>query len=146
MQLLVVPSLVLHIVLNGFFISCSSDGVDVKARGPESSTPEDLTNLRVTIKEFSCGEALDRTSDFSRRKGRNGLEKEMHMIFVCSYFYEGYFVVLSDGPADILERFLDGFCKHFLSAFNGTDQMVEKKGDIVGFPLMLAHMGILLLS
>lgn len=98
----------------------------------------------MTVKEFPGDDAFNDSGNFCGRVQRNGLEKEMDMILICSDFDEGDFVVLIDGPADVFQRFLDGLCKDLLPAFDGTDQMVEEKGDIVGFPLMLAHTGSLL--
>jgi len=139
MQLRVDPSLVFHVFPDSFFVPRSSNGVDVKAGGPELATPQYLSDLWVTIKEFSRREAFDETSDFGGREGRNGLEQEVHMIFVCPYFNEGDFVVLGNRPTDVFEGFFDRFREDFLSASDGADEMVEEKRDIVGFPLMLAH-------
>jgi hypothetical protein len=144
MEFLVDPALVLYIVLDSFFIARSSDGVDIEAGRPESAAPEYLPYLGVAIEEFSCDETFNGTGNFGGREGGNGLEKEMHMIFVRSNFYEGDFVVLSYDPTDVFQGFLYGFRKDFLSAFDGTDKMVKEKGNIVGLPLMLAHAARLL--
>ncbi len=144
MELFVVPSLMLHVVLNGFFISRSSDGVDVEARCPECAAPEELLEFRVTIEDFPCCDAFDGAGDLGGREQRNGLDEEMNVIFIRTDFDEDDFVVLSDCPTDVFQRFLDWFCEDLLSVFDGADQMVEEKRDIVGFPLMLAHGSMLL--
>ncbi len=143
MQLCVDSALLPHVILNGGFIARSADGVDVKAGGPESATPENLPNLGMTIKELSCREALDDSGNFCRREHGNGLEQEMDVILVCPDFNEGDFVVLGDGPADIFQGFLDWLCKHLLPALNRANEVIEEKGDIVGLSLMLGHAGML---
>ena len=144
MQLPVDPSLLFNVVADRFLVPCPSDGVDVKAGGPEFPVPEQLQNLRVTVEEFSCCQTFDDTGDGCGGESGNGLEKEMHMVFICSDFHEENFVVLGYGPTDVFEGFFDGFREYFLPAFDGADKMVEEKGNIVGLPLMLSHAGMLL--
>ena len=145
MKLFVVLSLSSHIFLDGLFVAGFSHGVDVEATGPELSTPEDLFEFAVTIKEFSSRDALDDAGNLGGRIGRHALNEEMHMILVRTDLNKGDFIGLSDTPADILERFLNGFRKGFLSVFHGTDQVVEKKRNVMGFMNVPTHGGSLLL-
>lgn len=93
----------------------------------------------MTIKELSCGDTFNGASNFGWREGGNRLKKEMNMIFICSNFYEGDFVVLCNRPTDIFQRFFYGFDKDFLPVFHRTNKMVEEERNIVGLPFMVAH-------
>ncbi len=65
------------------------------------------------------------------------------MIFIRSDFHESDFVRYLNLCADLLEGLFDRLGEDLLSVLGGTDEMVEKKRDIVALVYVLAHVRIL---
>lgn len=65
------------------------------------------------------------------------------MILICSTFNEGDFVGYLYFGADLPQGMLYFFSEDFLSVFGRTDEVVEKKRDVVAPTNMLAHAFIL---
>ena len=63
MDLLVPPTLILHIAFDDIFVGVLPDRVHVEATRPEVSSPENLLHLRMVIEDMLGGEALDDLCD-----------------------------------------------------------------------------------
>ena len=69
---------------------------------------------------------------------RNGLDEEMHVILIRANLDVAQFVALFDLETDVLERSLRFLGEHFSSVFDGTDQVVEEKSNVMALVDVLA--------
>lgn len=89
-------TLVFDVFPDDRFISVFSDGTGEVSIGPELSSPEFYSNLRTAFVDFPGSDAFDDLYDFLNAVHGDRLDKEMDMIFVCSYFQEMDFISLAD--------------------------------------------------
>ena len=143
MDLLVPPSLILHIALDDVLVGVLANGVHVEATRPEMASPEKSLDCRMILENvFGC-EALDGLRDAAGREYGNALEQKVHMILVSANLDKTNFVALLDLLANVFQSTLDRFGKGFFPVFHGTDQVVEKQrlivmlGDVFAHPTML---------
>lgn len=93
----------------------------------------------MTVEQFPRCETLDDLDDALGRLHGNGLDEEVHMILICSNFYEDDFVELFNLLAYVFQGLLDRLGEHLPTVFRRTDKVVEETRDIVLFTDMLAH-------
>ena len=96
----------------------------------------------MSFMHFSGSDAFDCANDFCWREGGYGLDEEVDMVIICSYFYEVYLVSLFYAPADVFKCVFCFFGKDLLSVFNRTDEVVKNERDVVRFFNVLTHVHI----
>ena len=139
MNLLVRLSLFLDILLDLFFVSMQSHGVDIVAAGPELAAPEKLLDLRMSQENLLCGDTFRDLGNLGGLHHGYGLDQKVDMVFIGSYFDKVEFIGWSEFYADFLEGCFHGPRKHLPSILCRTNQMVQETVDIVSFPYVFCH-------
>jgi hypothetical protein len=109
MYLMIRPALLLHVLLDHFFIALLPHGVRVIAVCPEPSSPEHLLHFRVRAKYLPGSDTLDDLYDRCRQHHGNALDEEMHVILIGSNLHEMNLVSFRNSHADVLQGILHRF-------------------------------------
>jgi hypothetical protein len=88
----VFDTLILHIVFQYFKVAILSHRIDVVAVSPELSSPEERLHLGMLFEHLSRGYAFYGSDHIGRLYTWNGLDEEMGMIAIETYFEELIFV------------------------------------------------------
>jgi hypothetical protein len=146
MYLMVRPALLLHILSNYLLIAVLPYRIGVVATRPEFASPELLLDLRMDAIYFPGSDALDDLYDHLRRHHRHALDEKMHVVFIHPNLDKMDLVSFSDTHAHIFKRCLHFFRKDLSSVLGRAYDVIEKKGFVMPFENMFAHVPILPLS
>ena len=138
MDLLVMLSLALYILFDGFLIPVSADGVHVEPTGPEMASPEYFLEFGMQAEHFFRREMFRCFDDLCGCHHGHGLDEKVYMVLICSNLDVVQFIMLFNFIADIFEGLFVLFHKDLPPVFGRTDQVVEEESDVVAFVNVLA--------
>ena len=103
---MVVFSLFLDILFDGFFIAMEAYGVDRVSCRPELATPEELLDFRMFEEYLFCGDALGDLGNLGWQHHGYRLDEKVDVVFISADFHEVEVIRWRKGCTDFLEGLL----------------------------------------
>ena len=143
MQLTIGAALISDVLCNAAFISMSADcGGKVSIR-PKFAAPQLLLDMRTPFEYLACRQTLDQGDNLSHAVGRNRLNQEVNMVFICTYFQKLQLVALFNFKTNLLNFLIHQIIEYHTTVFRRKYQMIQQYRYIVTLMYVFAHMSIL---
>ena len=119
-------TLTLYISCNHFFASMLSDCVHKVTLPPEFPTPKFSLHLGGSRKYFPSRHAFHLLHHARRTISRHGLDQEMRMIPIYSYFKKVNLPTLLNFKTYFLEQLIDTSAHHNTTILGRTNKMIHQ--------------------
>lgn len=124
-----------HCLLTAMF-SDSRDEVSVR---PEFSAPELFLHFRYSSEDLSRRDAFHCTNDLRWSIGGNGLDEEVDMVLVGSYFEEMYLEPVFYVEAGFLQDHVHRLGDDDSAVFGRTDEVIDENVYVMAFVDVYTH-------
>jgi len=138
-NLLILPTLAFDIVGYHFFITISSNCVDIVAARPKVTAPQQFLHLRMLLENLSPCNTFYRLHNVFWTHHWYTLYQKMHMVFINSNLYKMYFIPFIYPNTYVFQCFSNVFCKNLSPVFYRADDVIEKETLIMSFVDMFTH-------
>ena len=110
---------------------------------PELPSPELLLNLRATLEDLPCRNALDGRDYLCNAVPWNGLHEEMHVVLVRADLKEFHLISVLNLYTYFFHHCIHVLVKYGTSVFCGKNQMIYEHRNVMALVYIFAHIKIL---
>ena len=143
MQLTVIIALAHDVAGNRIFVSMLPYAAGVISVSPEFSTPELFLHFGALPEYLPSSETLDGRDNLRHTVCWNRLDKEVHMIIICTDLKKFYLKAFLNLYADFLHRLIHSLVKNRASVLRRKYQVIYEYSNIMAFMYIIAHISIL---
>jgi len=136
-------ALVFDIVSDGLFVSVLANRVYIIPLRPELPAPQLALDFGVLFENHACRDAFRDLRKLVRGVRGNGLNEEVHMVFIRTDLMVSDLVPLLDAATHVLQRQGDLWGEYVPSVFHWADEVVQEERFVVTLQNVFAHLPIL---